>query len=83
MAGIFQLLGEPIGDLVHFPQHQHVDVLHRHIALAAERAGRNALRQHDHAFAVRRDALGRLRPARIRREGVERCRTGNADKIGA
>ena len=40
--------------------------------LAAERAGRNALHQHDHALAVGRDALGRLRPARIGRERVQR-----------
>jgi hypothetical protein len=39
--------------------------------------------QHDDAFDVRRDALGRLRPARIRRKGVERRGRGDADEVCA
>jgi hypothetical protein len=83
VTGVLQFLGEAVGDLVHFPQHQHVDVLHRHVGLAAERAGWNALHQHDHALAVRRDTLGRLRPARIGRERVQGRGTGDANQIGA
>ena len=83
MARVLQLLGQPVGDLVHFPQYQHVDVLHGNIALAAECAGGDALHQHDNALAIGRNALGRLRPARVRRESVERRRTGNADEVGA
>jgi len=70
VARVFQLFGQPIGHFVHFPQHEHVDVLHRDIALAAECAGRNTLHQHDHALAIRRNALGCLWPARIGREGI-------------
>ena len=81
VAGVFQFLGEAVGDLVHFAQDQHVDVLHRHIAFAAERASWNALHQHDDAFAIRRNALGRLRPTRVRREGVQRGGAGDAHQI--
>jgi hypothetical protein len=57
--------------------------MHRHVGLAAERAGWNALHQHDDAFAIRRDALRRLRPARIGRERIQGRGAGNADQIGA
>ena len=83
VAGLFQLLGQRVGDLVHLPQHQHVDVLHRHVGLAAERARGNPLHQHDHALAVGRDAVGGLRPARVGRKRVERGGARDADEIGA
>ena len=58
MASALELLRELERDAVHAPQHQHVEVLHRHVGLAAERADRDALHDDDHALAVRRDALG-------------------------
>ena len=83
VAGALQLLRELERDAVHAPQHQHVEVLHRHVGLAAERADRDALHDHDHALAVGRDALRRLRPARIGRKRVERRGGGDAAQVGA
>src|SRR6185503_11517602 len=55
MAVALELLRELERDAVHAPQHQHVEVLHRHVGLAAERADRDALHDHDHALDVGRD----------------------------
>ena len=53
VAEALELARQAVGDLVHLAQHQHVHVLHRHVGLRAERAGGDALHQHDHALHVR------------------------------
>jgi hypothetical protein len=83
MAGALELLRKLESDAVHAPQHQHVEVLDRDARLAAKRAHGNALHDDDHALAVGRDALGRLRPARVGREGVQGGRRGDATEVGA
>jgi len=83
MPEALELLRELERDAVHAPQHQHVEVLHRHVGLAAEGADRDALHDHDHALDVRRDALGRLRPARVGRKSIERRRGCDAAQVSA
>src|SRR5215470_5433176 len=83
MTVALQLFGKTVGEPVHLPQHQHVEVLHRDVGLAAERPRRDAVRDDDDAAAIRRDALWRLRPERIGREGIEGLGGSDADEIGA
>src|SRR5687767_11360586 len=83
MAVALELLRELKRDAVHAPQHQHVEVLDGDVGLAAERSDRDALHDHYHALDVGRDALGRLRPARVGREGVQRRGRRDAAEISA